>query len=782
MTRQVLLYATDFTAAAEAIEAAGGRLLHVFSPRVFVAALPPEVDPRALPHVSMIPPDDLQETERLLAEGWEALQQQQASSRFTMLAGAPEVALRWDTPGFEPPDADRGEDVAGPMSAIAAADEEGVALSTGTPTSLYLTGKVAVGIVTVSGSPWTSISGALEWVSVGQDGTVWGVNSNDDIFRYQGNDTWQPISGKLKQISVGNANNVWGVNAGNEIFRWTGSGWQQITGSLKNVSVGSDGTVWGCNANDDIFRYQGNNAWQSISGKLKQISVADANTVWGTNGADAIFQWNGGGWTPISGALSVVSAGYDGSVFGVNSANVIFRYLGSNAWQSMPGALAQIDAASTTNLWGVNSADRIFNGNSSSGLQFTQAEIQKVVAEVQEGLNFLASAEPLANITFFYDWRIINVNVTPGPVASISNPYETMEAPWRNAALAAMGFPGSLAGSLAYVNSIKQTFNTDWAYVGFFTKYPLQHFAYQTGERLVMQYANDGWGPDLINQVFAHETGHVFGAADEYGGCGCGVSGFYNINNGNCVNCTSSQAACLMNGNTLTLCGFSRGQIGWSTWTQISGALKWVSVGQDGTTWGVNASDSIFRYQGNNTWQPISGKLKQISVGNANNVWGVNAGGNIFRWTGSAWQQVNGALKNVSVAADGTVWGCNVNDDIFRYLGNNQWQNVGGKLKQISVGSTNIVWGVNSSNKIFKWLGGNNWQQIPGALTCVAAASDGTVWGVNASNNIFRYQVSSNSWVTTSGALKEISVGSTNQVWGVNASDQIYKRRILATP
>jgi Tectonin domain len=769
MSRQVLLYADDFLAASEAVERAGGQLLHVFSQRVFVAALPPEVEPRTLPEVSLVPPDDLTETERLLAEAWEGLQQQQASMRFGRESGAPEIALQWDTPGFIPPD---------PHDRPDAAAREGVAESTGTPTSLFLTGKVAVGVITVSGGSWTPIAGALKWVSVGKDGTVWGVNGADDIFRWNGGG-WQHIPGKLKQISVGNAAHVWGVNAADDIFRWNGGGWEHIAGKLKNVSVAADGTVWGCNANDDIFRRNGN-SWQQIAGKLKQISVASSSIVWGTNGSDAIFLWHGSGWTNISGALSVVTAADDGSVFGVNSANDIFRYLGNNAWQVIPGKLMQIDASSPAALWGVNASHDIFQGTSASGFDFTAAEKQKIVAEVQEGLNFLASAEPLANVTFFYDWRTVTVNVTPGPVAG-GNAYEQYEAPWRNAALAALGFQGSEAGSRAYVASIKQSLGTDWAFVAYFTKYPLHHFAYQGGERLVMQYANDGWGPDQINTVFAHETGHAFGAADEYGSCGCGVSGNFSIPNGNCVNCTPNQVSCLMNKNTLSLCGFSRGQIGWSTWRQVPGALKWVSAGQNGAVWGVNGSDDIFRYLGNDQWQQIAGKLKQISVGNASQVWGVNANDDIFRRSGNSWQQIPGKLKNVSVAPDGTVWGCNAADDIFRYLGNNQWQHIAGKLGQISTAGANIVWGVNGGGAIFR-RNGNSWQQIPGALICVTAASDGTVWGVNGANIIFRYRASSNSWQSTPGALKEISVGAANQIWGVNGANQIFQRRILATP
>ena len=59
-----------------------------------------------------------------------------------------------------------------------------------------------------SSTSWQPISGALSWVSVAQDGTVWGVNSSDNIFRRVGNG-WQPIPGALKQISVGSATNIW---------------------------------------------------------------------------------------------------------------------------------------------------------------------------------------------------------------------------------------------------------------------------------------------------------------------------------------------------------------------------------------------------------------------------------------------------------------------------------------------------------------------------------------------------------------------------------------------
>ncbi len=203
---------------------------------------------------------------------------------------------------------------------------------------------------------WTIVPGALKHVSVGADGTVWGVNSADQIYRRSG-DGWEQIPGALKQVSVGATSQVWGVNSADQIFRWTGSGWEHIPGGLKHVSVGADGTVWGVNSADMIYRWLGG-GWEQIPGSLKQIAVGSASQVWGTNAADLIFRWLGGGWEQISGSLKYVSVSSDGTVWGVNAANQIFRRSG-NDWMQIPGTLKQISVGSSTRVWGVTPADQI---------------------------------------------------------------------------------------------------------------------------------------------------------------------------------------------------------------------------------------------------------------------------------------------------------------------------------------------------------------------------------------------------------------------------------------
>jgi hypothetical protein len=199
--------------------------------------------------------------------------------------------------------------------------------------------------------------------------------------------------------------------------------------------------------------------------------------------------------------------------------------------------------------------------------QMTTAEQTKIVQEVQRALTWLATVEPRAKVSFYYDIKPITVSTLPGPYSGTFDAYERMEKGWRDDALNAMGYPSGRAGYQQYTNHLIASKNTDWGFVAFFTKYRLNHFAYAIWEKVVMEYANDGWGPDNIHRVFAHESCHIFGAADEYGNCACGGShGYLGIPNNNCINCfpPGQQLDCLMNANKLTMCEWSRKQIGWA--------------------------------------------------------------------------------------------------------------------------------------------------------------------------------------------------------------------------
>jgi hypothetical protein len=196
-------------------------------------------------------------------------------------------------------------------------------------------------------------------------------------------------------------------------------------------------------------------------------------------------------------------------------------------------------------------------------LQFSDAEKTKVVAEVQEGLGWLAQQEPRASVSFSYDIRNVQIANPPDPNKS---GYELLEAHWRDPALISLGHMGNILGAKQHAEKIRSDLATRWAYVAFFTKYPVAHFAYAMKPKLIMQYDNDGWGPDNIDRVFTHETGHIFGCPDEYASSNCSCSakfGWWREPNSNCQNCANPQIACLMSANTWAMCPQTPKHLGW---------------------------------------------------------------------------------------------------------------------------------------------------------------------------------------------------------------------------
>jgi hypothetical protein len=124
----------------------------------------------------------------------------------------------------------------------------------------------------------------------------------------------------------------------------------------------------------------------------------------------------------------------------------------------------------------------------------------------------------------------------------------------------------------------RQAFDADWAYTAFICYNPqpaadrflngYAAWAYLGGPYTMLLFRSFSWSFD---RVFAHETGHIFWACDEYyqlgyGGCtSCGPCNSLRpeYNNGNCEYCNPSSVPCMMKRNSWILCSFTPGHIGW---------------------------------------------------------------------------------------------------------------------------------------------------------------------------------------------------------------------------
>jgi hypothetical protein len=175
---------------------------------------------------------------------------------------------------------------------------------------------------------------------------------------------------------------------------------------------------------------------------------------------------------------------------------------------------------------------------------------------------------------------------------------------WINRIMANLGY--SSGTDLARVTSfnawLKSWANTNWAYSCFFAYNPSGApstftdgyfaYAYLGGPYIHMLYRNDGWSIYDIGSIFAHETGHIFWACDEYyqpgyGGCtSCApCSSFRPVTNGNCEHpsCNpSGSVPCMMKNNSNALCSYTVAQVGWQSSPQTQ--ILTIQSGSGGTT------------------------------------------------------------------------------------------------------------------------------------------------------------------------------------------------------
>lgn len=210
----------------------------------------------------------------------------------------------------------------------------------------------------------------------------------------------------------------------------------------------------------------------------------------------------------------------------------------------------------------------LVSGPASYKLQFTPDELKAAVSEVIKALDFLQGSCPEANISFTFVTSLIQIEAAPN---TSCNSYDLCTNVFRDPALESLGYPTGQTGVDELVADLLDLYNPDWAYAAFIVKYPVYTGAYAYSNAVYANYTVPGFSPAKLNQVFAQLTCKIFGAAEEYNKgafeCTCKVSGSYNVPNNNCINCFyTPKAKCIMSAADLTICNWTRGQLGWGYW------------------------------------------------------------------------------------------------------------------------------------------------------------------------------------------------------------------------
>ncbi len=163
--------------------------------------------------------------------------------------------------------------------------------------------------------------------------------------------------------------------------------------------------------------------------------------------------------------------------------------------------------------------------NDPSTENWTGDEKQLVLNEIVNAFNWWVEMEPRATLSFVYEDHF--TNPLPTSLEPVTRPYYH-ESYWISDAMNALGFTSAnhFTQVRDYNNYLRNTYQTDWAFTIFVVdsandsdnKFSDGHFAYAYlgGPFMVMTSGNNGYGPNNMDAVAAHEMGHIFNALDQY--------------------------------------------------------------------------------------------------------------------------------------------------------------------------------------------------------------------------------------------------------------------------
>jgi hypothetical protein len=114
--------------------------------------------------------------------------------------------------------------------------------------------------------PDQSGAGAIQ-IAVGPGDTPWIVNSNHQVFEWNGSSWGGPLPGKdgstpasVSDVAVGPDDSVWVIgttpiaNVGYQILKWDGTKFAQTTGAAVELAVGPGDTPWQVNRLHEVYR------------------------------------------------------------------------------------------------------------------------------------------------------------------------------------------------------------------------------------------------------------------------------------------------------------------------------------------------------------------------------------------------------------------------------------------------------------------------------------------------------------------------------------------------
>lgn len=447
--------------------------------------------------------------------------------------------------------------------------------------------------------PWTSVGGQLLTnLSVGWNGAVWGVTSQNAVFSYS-NGAWLPISCSyaLKQVSVGEITMstpggvavviVWGLDASGNIYQYTTSGgtWTPMPYTLPNqallasICATADGSVWGLDGNGIVYLYTATQGWSSIETQppqqLLSLSASSGQWAWGITTSGFAYQYDGVGlaWIPVTPnpnappppILASIYCGADTTVAAMDTQNNAYQFdTDTQDWTQFPslqnGSFATLSVGSGQVIWALDHGGNVW--------QFTGNNWDWTVVTVTNDITLKQIAVGSASEIWCLDGSGYVYQAAVSPAGWTLT--QDTEAPQLSSL--AVGSDGSAAGIGIDASSLQQYVNGAWTSL-----------------------------PEITNPL-------------------------------TCISVGNAQNVCVLDNQSNVYQLVPDSGLWQPLAVPASGVisnLSSVSAGSDGSIWALNSGQQVCMYFGPQVgWYVTADTLARLAATSQSSIWGVDTNGN----------------------------------------------------------------------------------------------------------------------------------------------------------
>ncbi|MBR9885179.1 MAG: hypothetical protein GYB21_16670 [Oceanospirillales bacterium] len=114
-------------------------------------------------------------------------------------------------------------------------------------------------------------------VTVGKN-EIWALTTTSKIYRY-GKSGFKLIRGELEDISAGADGSVWGVNSKSETFKWSGTSFVKTTALASRVAALGDGSAIVVGNGNTLYRGS-DSKWTSLGISARDLAIGADKTIW----------------------------------------------------------------------------------------------------------------------------------------------------------------------------------------------------------------------------------------------------------------------------------------------------------------------------------------------------------------------------------------------------------------------------------------------------------------------------------------------------------------------